>query len=391
MNMPFPLEGIRVLDLSQAISGPYAARILGDLGADVVKVEWPRGDVSNAFGKRVNGRSGLFTQMNVNKRGVGIDLAKADGAGLVRKLAAKADVVIENFRPGVADRGGISYSQLAKVNPGLVMLSISGFGRNSPEAGRAAYAPVIHAEAGLLARQATLDGREPADFALALADTFAALHGAIAVLAALALRSSTRNGQHIDLGMLQAMLASDDYIHDTIDDFDELYPPRGDIWPAVGGPIMIAADHRTLWSRVSSHADLSDPARPDADREEKIDARRRVVGSWIRGFTSRERLIAELERADLAWADVRTAATLLDSPTLKEADLIAYVDNHCGGVRGVVRMPYLFSDAACDVRRGAPARCQHNREVLTEWLDLDADEILELERCGALTRAEPPP
>jgi CoA:oxalate CoA-transferase len=385
--MPFPLENVRVLDLSQAISGPYAARILGELGADVVKVEWLRGDVSNAFGKRVNGRSGLFTQMNVNKRGIGIDLATADGAGLVRKLAARADVVIENFRPGVADRAGIGYPQLAPDNPGLVMLSISGFGSSSPEARRAVYAPVIHAEAGLVARQAALDGREPVDFALALADTVASLHGAIAVLAALAMRASTRRGQHIDLGMLQAMVASDDHTHNAIDDFDELYPPRGDIWPAVDGPIMIAADPKTLWSRVRNHANLVDPAPPGADLKTKIDARMDAVAAWIRTFTSRECLIAELEHADLAWADLRTATTLLDSPTLKGADLFAYVDDHCGGTRGVVRMPYLFSNAECDVRRPAPARGQHNREVLEEWLDLDATEILELEHSGALSGA----
>jgi CoA:oxalate CoA-transferase len=264
------------------------------------------------------------------------------------------------------------------------MLSISGFGRSGPEARRQTYAPVIHAEAGLVARQAHLDGRPPADLALSLADTVASLHGAIAVLAALTLRLSTGHGQHIDLGMLQAMVASDDYTHNAIDDIDELYPTRGEIWPAVGGPIMIAADPKTLWSRVRRHAKLGDPAPPGADLKTKVDARMAAVASWIATFSSREYLIAALEHADLAWADLRTTATVLDSPTLKEADLIAHVDDHSGGSRGVVRMPYLFSDAECDVRRAAPAHGQHNSEVLREWLDLDGAEILNLKHSGAL-------
>src|SRR5438093_2163169 len=121
--MTFPMEGLRVLDLSQAVSGPYAARVLADLGADVVKVEWPRGDITNVFGRKIGGVSGLFTQMNANKRGVAIDLSSPAGVELVLQLAAAADVVIENFRPGVLDRAGLGYDALAARNPRLVLLS----------------------------------------------------------------------------------------------------------------------------------------------------------------------------------------------------------------------------------------------------------------------------
>jgi CoA:oxalate CoA-transferase len=155
--MAFPLDGIRVLDLSQAVSGPYAARSFTDMGADVVKVEWPRGDVTNVFGQRRAGLSGLFTQMNAGKRGVAIDRTTPAGKDLVARLADKADVVIENFRPGVLERAGLGYDTLSARNRRLVMLSISGFGRQSPESQRQAYAPVIHAESGLLARQSSID------------------------------------------------------------------------------------------------------------------------------------------------------------------------------------------------------------------------------------------
>ena len=258
--MTFPLAGTRVLDLSQAISGPYSGRMLADLGADVVQVEWPRGDVSNAFGRKVGGITGLFTQMNASKRGISVDLAVPAGVDIIRRLAASAHVVIENFRPGVLDRAGLGYDVLAAANPALVMLSISGFGAISPESQRQAYAPVIHAESSLLARQASFDDRPATDLALALADSFASLHGTVALLAALNLCARTGTGQHIDLSMLDAMVATDDYAHYAVDEVYEIYPQRGEIWDAVGGPIMVAGDPKATWSRVAKHAGIASSA-----------------------------------------------------------------------------------------------------------------------------------
>jgi CoA:oxalate CoA-transferase len=384
-QVALPIEGLRVLDLSQAVSGPYAGRILADLGADVVKVEWPRGDVTNVFGRRIAGRSGLFTQMNASKRGVGVDLSVPEGVQLVRELADRADVVVENFRPGVLARAGLDYTALSSRNPRLVMLSISGFGQKSPESTRQAYAPVIHAESGLLARQAMLDDRAPADIGLALGDTVAALHGTVAVLAALLLRQSTGRGQHIDLSMLEAMVASDDYVHNSIDGMFDLYAHRGKIWPAPGGPIMIAADPKTLWMRLAAHTEMRDPSPTGADLEAKIAARARAVSAWVRSFSNRAQLIAELEAANLAWADLRTTDTVLASPTLEAAQVVAYVDDHAGGRRGVVRMPYRFSDAECKVRGPAPMRGQHNQEVLADWTGLSRHQIEALEKSRALT------
>jgi len=159
---PLPLAGIRVLDLSRALSGPFAGRILGDLGADVVKVEMPGTDIAHGFGKTELPHSGLYTQLNAGKRNLSFDLFTPAGRDLALQLAEACDVVIENFRPGTLDRVNLGWEDLSTANPGLVMLSISGFGQTGPEAGRRAYAPVIHAEAGLLGRQAEADDREPA-------------------------------------------------------------------------------------------------------------------------------------------------------------------------------------------------------------------------------------
>ena len=382
-EQPFPLKGTRVLDLSQAVSGPYAGRILSDLGAEVVKVEWLRGDVTSVFGRRIGGLSGLFLQMNAGKRGISLDLSHPAAPGLIMQLAAVADIVIENFRPGVLDRLGLSYGELSEQNPGLVMLSISGFGRDGPESQRQAYAPVLHAESGLLTRQAEADGRAPVDTTMALADTLAALHGTIAILAALRLRTSTGAGQHIDLGMLQAMVASDDYTHNSIDSVEQVYPVRGDIWPAAGGPVLVAADPKTMWAKLRAFAGLEDPSAPGAPVAEKVHARRSVIAAWMASFETRESLIAALEAASLPWAELRTKESLLQSPTLQSYESVAVVDTP-NGPRGVVRTPYRFSAASSDVVASAPTRGQHNHNVFEEWLGLDTNEVAALEAAGAL-------
>ncbi len=161
-----PLDGLRVLDLSRALSGPFAGRILADLGADVVKAELPGADITQAYGKVTRGRSGLYSQLNVGKRSVVLDLRQPGGVARLLDLAAACDVVVENFRPGVLDRFGAGWPALSAVNPGLVMLSISGFGQDGHESERPAYAPIIHAEAGLIGRQANISGGPPADIPL---------------------------------------------------------------------------------------------------------------------------------------------------------------------------------------------------------------------------------
>ncbi len=268
-----PLTGRRVLDLSQAIAGPFVGRILADLGADVVKVEWTNGDVTNRFGPPTAGLTGLFHHMNAGKRGIGLDLKSPAAGDLIRRLAARADVVVENFRPGVLARAGLGYADLAADNPRLVMASVSGFGQTGPEAGRAAYVPVIHAESGLLARQAAIDGRPVADIAMSLADQITALHTTIAILAALDQRATTGVGQHVGVGMLEAMVATDDKASEAIDGITDPADSRGYVWEATGGAVMVAADVRTLWRRLSTSAGLRDLVGPDASPDVKFAGR----------------------------------------------------------------------------------------------------------------------
>jgi CoA:oxalate CoA-transferase len=377
-DLPAPLPPWRVLDMSQAISGPYAARILSDLGADVVRVEGPRTDVTDLFGVVTDGRAGMYAQMNAGKRNVGVDLAVAGAADLVRDLAAKADVLIENFRPGVMDRLGLGYEELAAANPQLVMVSVSGFGATGPDAGRRALAPVIHAESGLIARQAQLDEREPADLPLALADTVTGLHVAVAILAALHQRAVTGSGQHIELSMLAAVAASDDHAHAAIDGSTEPYSSRGTIWQAPGGPILIAAPPKHAWVMLSRRGLIADPAQPGSDLLVKAQLRQQAIQDWMTEFTSRDELIAALESAGVAWADLADSSAVFAGG--------AHTVPVPGAVRRVVAMPYAFSAATAAIPRGV-ARCgEHNTEALSDWLGLDRAVITDLTARGVLLR-----
>jgi CoA:oxalate CoA-transferase len=370
-----PLEGVRVLDLSRALSGPLSGRILSDLGADVVKIEQPGTDISQAFGKIVGGRSGLYAQLNCGKRSVGLDFRDpADPTFL--DLVRACDILIENFRPGVADRLGCGWQRLSAVNPRLIMLSISGFGQSGPQAGRQAYAPIIHAESGLVSRQASLTGRAPADIAFALADSLAGLHGTIAVLAALRLRDSTGAGQHIDMSMLDALLATDDYTHYSLD----RHPVRaaiGETWPAPGGPILISSDRRHIWRQLAARFGLADPD-PDAPAERKIAERAQLIAAWIAGHSSRDRLKRHLEEADIAWAEIRQAEEVVSARGAAGRNLVIAVPDTGvadtdGEARRVIRMPYEFSDAVSGPRRGVPRTGEDSAaEILDEWTGQDS-------------------
>ncbi len=361
--------------------------MLSDLGADVVKVEPPEGDVSRHFGYRRGGQSGFYTQWNAGKRNVSVDLRAPGGPDLVRHLAAMADVVVENFRPGVLAGFGLDWERLAAVNPELVMLSISGFGQAGPESQRAAYAGIIHAESGWLARQADRTGGAPFDSRLSVADTYAGLHGLVALLAALRVKEATGVGQHIDLAMIDAFVATDDYAHWALDGGTVLQG-GGEIWDTRSGPVIVMGDFRWVWKCASERLGLRDPTPDGATLEEKIETRRAAWADYLLSFDDRSSLLAQLDAANLAWGDVKQGPTIYRSPTLDHRGSVVAIDDRDGGTRDVVQSPYRFSHSTSGVRGPAPHRGEHNRDVLTEWLSLDGVAIEELVAGGVLIAEE---
>ena len=387
VEMTYPLEGVRVLDLSRVLAGPFAGRMLSDLGADVVKLEPPQEDLTRLWGAVIGGVPGYFHQQNAGKRDVCIDLSVAEGVALAKQLAAKADIVIENFRPGVMDRLGLGYRQLNAARKDLILLSISGFGQDSPESQRMAYAAVIHAESGLVKRQAR-DGRPPQDIRVSMSDTNAALHGLVAVLAAMHLRQTTGLGQHIDMSMLDATVVTDDQLHYHLEDSHDTGPAVSDIWDTGFGPVLIAGDFRHIWRQLNTRADVEDPTRAGASLEQKIQQRRESAAAFFRSLKTRAELQEIMESLGLAWGEVRDSSTLMESDTVRHRSVLTEVDDRVGGLRVIPQSPYRFSDAEAAVRSGAPHRGEHNEEVLRDWLELNDEDMSRWLASDALIAAQ---
>jgi CoA:oxalate CoA-transferase len=380
-----PLDGIRVLDFSRVLAGPFAGRILSDLGAEVVKVEPPEGDNTRRWGKIRAGLSGYYTQQNVGKRNICVDLRAEGGPGLVRRLVEHADVVIENFRPGIMARYGIGWDDLRQINPKLVMLSISGFGQSGPESQRAAYAPILHAESGWVDRAATWNGRKPEETALSAADTNASLHGVIGLLSALRVADQTGVGQHVDMCMLDAFLATDDASHGGLDGIR--YSSAGGLtWEATGGPVLTSGDFRWIWKCLQETHRLVDGAPDGADLDTKIALRTEAIETFLTGFATREEVFAALDAANLAWGEVKTTAQAYESPTALHRGTSVAIDARDGGTRRVPQTPYRFSESSSGVTEGAiaPYKGEHNQTVLSDWLGASAHEAAALAESGVL-------
>jgi CoA:oxalate CoA-transferase len=375
--MEYPLAGLKVLDFSRVLAGPFAGRMLSDLGAEVVKVEPPDGDVTRYWGHEVANITGYFHQQNAGKKNICIDLRAPDAPNLVKQLAANADIVIENYRPDVMDRLGVGYTDLDAVNEKLIMLSISGFGRDGPESTRPAYAPVIHAEAGLIARSTTKDGVKHHDLPLSVADTNASLHGLVGVLAALHMRHRTGKGQHIDIAMIDATVATDDQIHYDLEGSNETGPMPNEIWESGIGPVLLSTDFRLLF-RSLTELGLEDPSNPMMELKEKISLRRKAVGDFLNTIDTLEDFSAAMKSINVAWGEVRSPENLRDQKTIIRRGSIIDIDDRNGGTRPITQSPYRFSNAKSGVRGPAAHRGEHFNEVLKGWLSMNDKDISQL-------------
>jgi len=383
--MAYLLAGVKVLDFSRVLAGPFASRILADLGADVVKVEPPEGDMTRSMGRKINGISGYYTQQNVGKRSMCVDLTKPGATALLLRMAAEADLVVENFRPGVMSGFGLGWDDLVAVNPRLIMLSISGFGQSGPERERASYAPIIHGEVGLLQRQQFVDGSDkPRDFALSIADTFSGLHGVVGLLAALSYVQRTGIGQHVDMAMINAMFFTDDYAHFELEKARVL-SGGGQVFDAPGGPIMLAGDEKWYWRVLNTKAGLQDPTPEGADLETKIAMRRQAIQDYLLSFTDRDVLVAKLTEVNLAWGNVHDHRDVFERQgSIEGRSVLTEVDDRGGGRRRITNTPYRFSAAEAGVRRPAAYRGEHNYEALVDWLGSTEADIDEWHRAGIL-------
>lgn len=376
--MAYPLSGIKVLDMSRVLAGPFAGRMLSDLGADVVKLEPPEGDITRMWGPKEGGISGYFHQQNAGKRNISVDLRNARGASLVKALIQETDVLIENFRPDVMGRLGLDYDTLSAINPRLIMLSISGFGIDNPDSGRAAYAPVVHAETGLVSRQAMVSKAFPADIGVSIADTNASLHGLVGLLAALYARQSSGQGDHIDLAMVDATVVTNDGMNFALEGVK--HGVLNEVYETSAGLLMLAGEFKYIWHQLSTICGVVDGLDSElpVSLEEKISVRRAATRQFFcEACKTRETVISALDRMNIAWGDVRPATDIRELACVQSRGTITDVDNRQGGTRPTTQSPYRYRHLESQVRAGAPYLGEHNATVLAEWLSWTEREIAE--------------
>jgi crotonobetainyl-CoA:carnitine CoA-transferase CaiB-like acyl-CoA transferase len=390
--MPGPLAGIRVLDFTQQAAGPLCTGVLAEQGADVIKIERiDGGDPMRGRGAARGNLGAIFAALNRGKRSLALDLARDEGVELVRQLVGHADVCAQSFRPGVAERLGIGYAQLAADHPRLVYVSISGFGESGPLAQRPAYDSTIQAYSGMAALQGEVSG-EPCVIGHVVCDKITGWIAAQAVCAALVAREREGRGQHVRLSMLDAAIAFEwsDGFQDVVwrgDAPTSPRAPRPNVRRCADGHLIVSANsERELRGLCAAleREDLLQDARfaTLAARDANVDAfdaeLERSLSSW-----ELELLIGRLEEHGVPHAPVRAPMQLLTDAQVRANDLVHELDDPRGGAMHAVRPPARFEATPTGSPLQPPALGEHTEPVLAE-LGLDAATIRALRARGVV-------
>ena len=364
-------SGLKVLDFTTTIAGPYCARLLADLGADVIKIESPEGDLMRSRPPLRNGASASFGQLNAGKRSIVLDFKRKEAVAVARRLMGKADVVVENFRPGVMKRLGLDYASISAEMPALVYCSISGYGQTGPSSEKPAYAPVVHATSGYdLAHIAHQGGRtRPDSCGIFIADVVAGTYAFGAISAALAHRASTGEGQQLDVSMMESMLALT-LTEVQAAQFQMPPPPKRALYgPAAtsDGYVNIAvASERTFkeLAKAAGREDwITDPRFAKyLDRRANWAVFMDELEAWTQ-TPSTDACMAVFERYGVPAGPYRTVREALADPQLVHRRSLAEVHD-AGGTFKVVNAPFRMSKSETMAGPRAAALGEHTREVL---------------------------
>ena len=410
-SRPGPLSGVRVLDLTRVLSGPHCTRMLCDLGAEVIKVEPPDGDMTRFANPRVNSLASYFIQQNTGKRNISLDMDQPEARELLLALAEQCDVFVENFRPGVAARMGLGYEAVSARNPRIVYASISGYGQTGPWVGRRAYAPVVGAEAGITKAQGDARGTVEHDGRTHYSndphshgDVYTSLECAAGILAALYQRERTGRGDWVDVSMAQTLLYVNEHAHDHLWD-GEVRPDWIRSFRPGDYPVLTAADGQMVV--VSGHPAergtfdrfIAGMGRPDlADDPRFADVPTRLANygalldlmrAWAATMPSPEAIEEAFAAHGLATGALRSVREICDTDWAREREVTVSVSDRGGGRVRIPNAPWRF--AGSDVTTGGEPRYrgEDNRAVLAELLGLD-DEVLDgLDARGVLSSRVP--
>jgi CoA:oxalate CoA-transferase len=390
------LEGVKVVDFSRILAGPYCTMILADLGAEVVKIEEPTsGDEARGVGPFLQGLSAYFASLNRGKKSVALNIKDPRGRDLAAALIARTDVVVENFRPGTMDRLGLGYEAIAPRNPRLIYAACSGFGQTGPYRTRGAYDMVIQGMGGVMSITGEPGGR-PLKTGPAIGDLAGGLFTAIGILAALQAREHTGEGQMVDIGMLdcQVALLENAIIrytttgeipgplgarHPSIAPFEAFEAKNGYVIFAVGTP------HWERFCRVIGREDLLEDRRfaTNALRAENHGALQPIIAEIARTRTVGEWL-AIMEKADVPCGPINTIDQVVADPQVQARGMITTIHHPGAGAVRLPSSPVRLSRTPSRTDRPAPRLGEHTAEVLKAWLGLEGESITALTRQGVI-------
>jgi crotonobetainyl-CoA:carnitine CoA-transferase CaiB-like acyl-CoA transferase len=397
--MPKALDDVRIVDLTRVIAGPYATTLLGDMGAQVIKVELPgRGDDARYGYPAVDGVPIVFLALNRNKKGITLDVRKPQGAELFRRLVREADIVVENFSAGTMDKWGLGYQALSAVNPRLIYAALSGFGQTGPYAQRTSYDIIAQAMGGLMAMTGFPDG-PPTRGGGALGDFIGGVFMAAGILTALHYRDRTGKGQLVDVSNM-------DVVFSMLDNWPTVYGVTGrlpertgnrhpftapyDCFQATDGYVVIGVGNSLLFRALVTAMGMPELAqdrrfKSSPARLERHDEVNRVVGDWVK-----DRTVDEVMRvlgpagANIPCAPVMTVDRLMADPQIRARDMVVNLPHATLGQIPVSGIPFKLSESPGELEHLGPDLGQHNDEIYRGLLGLTEGEIRQLQADGVI-------
>jgi crotonobetainyl-CoA:carnitine CoA-transferase CaiB-like acyl-CoA transferase len=392
-----PLGNVRVLDLTRVLAGPFCSMILGDMGAEVIKIEEPgKGDDTRRWPPFVGGEATYFMSVNRNKLSVTVNLKSPEGLDLLKRLATKSDVLLENFRTGTMERLGLGYRALSRLNPKLVYCSISGFGESGPEAHRAGYDLIVQGESGIMDLTGFADG-PPVKVGNSIADLVAGLSAAHGVTLALLARTRTRRGQKVEIAMLDVMASLLTYQAGIYFGTGQRPTRKGNQHPSIvpyevfrasDAYVTLGVANNSLWQqccRALERPELATDRRFDTEAK-RVENRAELVPliNEILAARSADEWLKRLEAAGVPAGRIRSVAEVCESEHLKARGMIAHLSHPSAGDVTVMGVPVRLGATAGAVRRPPPLLGQHTEVVLRRVLGLRAAQIGGLRRVGAI-------
>ena len=405
---PGPLAGIKVLDLSRILAGPWATQLLGDLGADVIKIEQPgRGDDTRIWGPPFlddaegnKSDAAYFATCNRNKRSVSIDFSTPEGAHLLQQLAQQADVVVENFKRDGLVKYGLDYASIAALNPAIIYCSITGFGQTGPYAHRAGYDVLIQGMGGLMGITGKADeepGGGPVKVGVAVTDLFTGMYAANAILAALMHRQQGGGGQHIDLALLDSMVAmlanqASNWLNGGIDpgrlgnNHPNVVPYR--VYPVKDGHVIIACGNDSQFQKLCHAFGRSDLAEDEQlqSNEGRVLNRQRLDQALEKTLAELERnkVISLLEEAGVPCGPINSVADVFADDHVKARQAVVTMQRPDGSNVSSVAFPPKMSGTPAVYRLAPPVLGADTEQVLEDWLGLDTESRGKLRQQGVL-------